>query len=376
MLLNMSMKSSYSELQKKVILGIELEGYTILTPSCEISRKMAFHRKGVSEKGERFGRDATIGTEYNSRPFSTIREGFFLIKSGLRKYNLSYYRRKTKSKKSRQIFLVGGWRDRFAGTHAHLSLAGTRLDVKTARRIASHIHDHIPLLIAITANSPVWADEITDLSSNRVLKGSKKYCKPIGRNGLTSGEFNEITFSAGRKTKPPTLEVRVMDSNIPEFVMASASILKACVLGFLMKKPQTNHITHYQYLKSRQDAAKRGMNARLCWNGEWLDAKDYLDRFVWTYRDEFKIMDIPQEIWMTFKLLKKGINASRILFKVAQNAYKEHPKTWQKHFAKKYLMGINSLLGGNSLLEFMYHLELDAPNLSNVWLGRRKLKLL
>lgn len=363
-----------SDFHKRVVAGLELEGYTILKPTYSVSRKMAFH-KGVAERGERFARDSSIGTEYNSRPFSTIREGFFLLKAGLRKYNTSLYRTKSASRQSRQFFLVGGWRDRFAGAHVHLSVAGQKLAKPEAHRLAWHIHDHIPLVIAIAANSPVWADKLTPFASNRVLRGSKIYFKPIPRNRLTSRDFDEMTYSAGRKTKPPTLEVRVMDSNIPEFIMACVCVIKACSMAWLKNRKATNRISHYRYLKSRLDAARRGMKSKLCWNGEWVTAAEYLDRFVWTYREELKEMDIPQDIWTAFKLLKKGMNGSTILSEAAKKAYDEHPQTWQQRFAKRYTAAIDELLSGNSVFDFLSDLKVEVPNLKDTWLGRDKLNL-
>ena len=131
------------------MLGVELESYTIQLPEHRISRRLAFPRRGVGEKGERFGRDWSIGTEYNSRPFRTIREGMFLLKAGLRKYNHGHYRRKSRSRKGRRLLLVGGWRDRFAGAHIHLSIDGLKLSREVGRSLAWHLHDHIPLLVAM-----------------------------------------------------------------------------------------------------------------------------------------------------------------------------------------------------------------------------------
>ena len=246
-----------SSFHRKIVMGVELEGYSILTPEYTVSRKIARHRPGTSEKGERFTRDWSIGTEYNSRPFSTLREGFFLLKTGLRKYNTELYRSKKKSVHGRQIFLVGGWNDRFAGAHIHLSLADRKLKLTEARKIAAYLHDHMPLVIALSANSPVWADKITEYASNRVLKGSKKYFRPILRNGLSIREFDEMTFSKGRVTKPATLEIRMMDSNIPEFVIASACVIKALVLAYLRRKKIANSLTSYRYLRSRTEAARK-----------------------------------------------------------------------------------------------------------------------
>ncbi len=360
---------------QRIVTGVELESYTILTPEFRISRELAFPRKGVGEKGERFGRDWSIGTEYNSRPFQTIREGLFLLKAGLRKYSLKLYRRRTLSRKGRHLLLTGGWRDRYAGAHIHLSVAGRKLRRDEARRLAWHLHDHIPLLVAIGANSPVWADEITDLASSRIAQASRTYFRPIPRNRLTSRSMDEMLYSPGRRTKPPTVEIRVLDSNVPEFVLAAVCLVKAAALAWLSGKGAANRISHAAYVRSRQDAARRGMKARLCWNGEWISVPAYLDRFFWALRREVAAMDVPQEIWTTFKLLKKGFNGSAFLARAARLAHEEHPQTWQRRFAKRYVRAIDELLSGNTLPDFAARLGVELPDWHDTWLGRRRLNL-
>lgn len=361
---------------RRVVLGVELESYTIVAPEYSVVRELAFPRKGVGEAGERFARDASIGTEYNSRPFSTVREGFFLLKAGLRKYNKKLYRSQSKSRRVHHLLLVGGWRDRFAGAHIHISLNGKTLDFMQASRIAWHLHDHIPFLIALGANSPIWADELTTVASTRISRASRSYFKAIRRNELHKRPLDEMTFNRGRKTKPPTLEVRVLDSNIPEFVMAAATVIKAAVLGWQSGRKASNRINHADYLLSRKNAAERGMRSKLCWNGEWIPAARYLDRFVWFHRDEFRRMDIPQELWTTYRLLKKGWNGSAILLAAARGAYDEHPQSWQRRFAKRYASAIDSLLSGNDILDFARRLHVDLPQIDDVWVGRRRRKLI
>lgn len=365
----------HEDFHRRVVMGIELEAYTIQIPEHRISREMAFPRKGLSERGERFGRDWSIGTEYNSRPFTTIREGQFLVKAGLRKYSQHLYRSRSKSRKRRQLLFVGGWRDRYAGAHIHLSIADRKLSKEEARRLAYHLHDLIPLLIAMGTNSPVWGDELTGVASNRILDASRIYFRPIKRTELTSRSMDEMLYSRGRKTKPPTIELRVLDSNIPEYVMAAAVIVKAAALGWLLRKPAANRIRHADYLESREHAARRGMAAGLCWNGAWMPAARALDRFVWTYRDEISCMDIPQEVWLALKLLKQGIGGSTLIERAAQKSMAEHPQTWQKRFAKRYVRAIDELLAGNSVLDFARRLDVDLPDLDDTWLGRKRLKL-
>jgi gamma-glutamyl:cysteine ligase YbdK (ATP-grasp superfamily) len=365
--------ATQDERHKRIVMGLEIEAYTISLPGHRISRRLASPRRGVGERGERFTRDASIGTEYIGRPFATIREGLFLLKAGLRKYSRKYYERRTQKAELRQLLLVGGWRDRFAGTHMHLSVAGRELAKEDARRLASHIHDHVPFLIAVGANSPVWADEITEVASNRVLRASRVYFQPIDRGTLTQREYDELVYSPGRKRKPPTLEFRVPDSNVPELVMAVASLVKAIAIDWLRGRGMSNRIARGDYVRSRETAAIGGMRARLCWRGEWIPATRYLDRFVWEHRDALEEMDLPEELWTTLRLLKRGWNGAAIVREAARRAHREHPQTWQARVARRYVAALDELLSGHSLHEFGERLEVELPEVEDVWLGRRHL---
>jgi len=360
---------------QRIVLGLELEAYTIETPDYSIGRQMAFPRKGVGEKGERFARDLSIGTEYNSPPFSTVREGFFLLKAGLRKYAHRHYRSRSARRRGLEILLVGGWRDRYAGAHIHVSHATEPLTRVRARRLAWHLHDHIPLFIAAGANAPVWADQITEVASNRVLRASRVYFKPIDRHVLTQRSYDEMLFSRERKRKPATLEIRVCDSNIPELIIAVATLVKAAAVNWAQGGAASNRIPRSAYLRSRQDAAARGMRAQLCWKGEWVSASRYLDRFVWAHRKQLDDMDVPDEIWTALKLLKRRVNGAAIIGSAARLAHAEHPQTWQRRFAKRYVNALDRLLSGDSLADFADRLSVQLPSVENVWLGRRGLKL-
>ena len=354
-------------------MGMELEAYTISLPRHRITRRLVAPRRGLGEKGERFTRDASIGTEYISLPFATLREGLFLLKAGLRKYSQKYYERKTRAREHHQLLLVGGWRDRFAGTHVHLSLAERELDHDEARRLAGHLHDHIPFLIALGANSPVWASRITDVASNRVLRASRIYFRAIEHGVLTRRPMDEMVFSRGRKRKPATLELRFFDSNVPEFVLAAAAVVKAVALDWLRGGPASNRTSTEDYLRSREDAARRGMNARLCWRGRWVTAPRYLDHVVWAHRDAFDEMDMPEDLWTTLRLLKRRVNGAALLRAAAARAYEEHPQTWQSRFARRYVSALDELLSGHSLAEYAEQLEVKVPDVDDVWLGGRHL---
>ena len=364
-----------SELARRVLIGLEIEAYSIGVDDFSIGRKLSRPKPGLSESGERFTRDASIGSEYNSRPFSSVREALFLLKSGLRKYLRVFYRGEVPAPQRRIPLLVGSWTDRNAGTHMHISVAGKRLDFKTAKSLSFALHDHIPFFIALGANAPLWNKQLTGRASMRLLRGSRIYFTPLSRENLSTKSTAELVYSRGRKTKPPTLEMRMLDSNIPEFVVANLCLIKAAVLRWLRGKPAANRVPYGLYRWSRVDAGFRGMRARLPWRDEVLSVSDYLDRFMWTHREELEMMDIPEEIYETLRLLKKGFNGSRIIHDAVAAAKTEHPQTWQRRFARRYAKALERLLSGDTLPHFASELKVELPSTENVWLGRRNASL-
>jgi len=204
------------------------------------------------------------------------------LKSGLRKYLRNLYRSQDEKPKHVVPLLVGGWTNRFAGAHLHLSVAEEELTKARARSLAAHLHDQIPLLIAMGANSPIWDKKLTGKASNRLLRGPDTYFTATKRGELTSQSMAALVYSKARKRKPATLELRVLDSNVPEFIVAAVAVAKAVALGWLRRKGAPNPIhDHEVYLQARREAGACGMKCKLPWGDEWIPARKYLDRFMW-----------------------------------------------------------------------------------------------
>jgi hypothetical protein len=361
--------------QKRVIIGVEVEAYSIARDDYKIGRRTSRPRPGLSERGERFTRDTSIGSEYNSRPFSTTREAFFLLKAGLRKYLRDHYRGETEKHERLIPLFLGGWTNRSAGTHMHISLADRELEPEDASSLAAHLHDQIPLLLAIGANSPIWDRRITTTASNRVVRGTDAYFAPLPRGEISGKDLQEMRLAPGRKTKPPTLELRVLDSNLPEHIVACLVVVKAVALRWLRDREPVNPLADDAYAEARLTAARQGMRAKLPWRGEKHFARGVLDRFLWEHRAELEEMDLPDEIWEVLKLLKRGYNGSRLISEATRRARAEHPQTWQRRFAKRYSEGLVELLDGNSLRNFAAALHVELPSTDGVWLGRRRASL-
>ena len=357
--------------QRAISVGIELETYSISVPEYRISREIQFPRRGIAEAGERFTKDVSIGSEYNSRVFYTIREAFFLLKNGLRKY--IHYRSYPRENEYRTLFPVGGWTDRFAGSHIHIALGRKKLDYARARRLARRIHSHLPFLIALCGNSPVWRGRINQVNSNRLLRGTKKYFQITRQNVFSKHHYHELSYNAGGKRKPPTLEIRVPDSGVPEYLIAATCIVKAVALRWLERQPALNHLTHENYLKARDQAIRYGPNAKLYWNHHQITVSQYADLFFRKYQEELERLEIPEEIIRVFKYLKKGWNQSTVIRKAAQKAKWGH-RNWERHFAKRYAAAIETLLDGNSYSDFAKTLGIRLPAIDRVWIGYREAK--
>jgi hypothetical protein len=351
-------------------MGVELETYSIELADYRICRDLQFPRRSIVEKGERFTKDVSVGSEYNSKPFATIREAFFLLKSGLRKY--IHFRQSDNGKSRYTIFPIGGWIDRFAGTHVHVALGPKGIGFAQASRLARDLHDHIPFLIALAGNSPVWREKITDHSSNRLLLGSKKYCMLTKRGILYKHRYREITYNRGGKRKPPTLEIRVADGSLPEYIAAVLCVVKAVASRSLRRKHSLNHSTHANYLRARDQAIRFGAHAKLVWTNHWLRVPDYVDLFFRKYKDELLQMDVPDEVIQIFKYLKKEFNQADLIRSAARKCRQKHRPTWQRQFARRYTVAIEELLNGNSYQQFARRLAVKLPDIRRTWLGRRE----
>lgn len=351
-------------------MGVELETYSIALPEYRICRELHFPKRSIVEKGERFTSDDSIGSEYNSRVFNTIRESFFLLKSSLRKY--IQFRSAEEKHERFVIFPIGGWTDRFAGSHVHFGLGKNGISHKDAKKLATHLHDHLPFLIALSANSPVWREKITPIASNRLLKGGPKYCHVTKRGTLTRQKYREITYNRGGKKKPPTLELRAFDSALPEYFAAILMVSRAVCLRALAKKSSLNHSTHENFLKARDLAVKKGVKARLVWNNHWMSVADYADIFFRKYEQELDKMDVPDEVISIFKYLKKGWNQAEVIRKASEQCRKRHKPTWQRQFAKRYFTAVQELLDGNSFRQFSARMGVRLPSIERTWLGRKE----
>ncbi|MHA1298403.1 MAG: glutamate-cysteine ligase family protein, partial [Candidatus Helarchaeota archaeon] len=208
-----------------ISMGIEIETYTIRIEGSEYSigyDDVVYPKEQVFEDGEIFTQDLTIGSEFNSPVFYQLYNAFFRLKASLRKYNVFQDKSESEDGVEKRICFLGTWLDAPAATHFHIGFGSDGIGEEDAEYLAQHVHDHLPFLISLSASSPVINHEITSIASNRLKRFP--YCNPIDIKDffkeyekLSDYHFTEMNYNtfpgSGAESKPPTLEIRVADSN-------------------------------------------------------------------------------------------------------------------------------------------------------------------
>jgi len=357
---------------RRISLGVEVEACTIRLKNMHIGRHLMLPRRGLMENEESYHHDRSIGIEYSSRPFYSIREALFGIKTGLRKSITAHKLDRTRANGDYTLFFAGTWRDRFAASHFHVGLGTDGMEFEDATRLCRHLHSHLPLLVALMANSPVYRTEITSRDSNRFLYARDRFFYPLEFGDLDQEYREEMTYNRDRKKRTPTLEIRPCDAGLPEYVAAGLVIIKAVTMAWLARRPVANVNRHDLHLKGGLNAARHGPTACLYWNNRRLKAGTYIDKFFREYDSFLHRMDIPAEIFEVFRLFKLGWNGAGILRRACELHQRRHPRTWQRYFAAGYVPAINALLRGETLTTFIHSLGLRPPVTKRVYLGGRK----
>ncbi|NHI91295.1 MAG: hypothetical protein EAX96_02245 [Candidatus Lokiarchaeota archaeon] len=359
-------------------IGMEIESFSIDINKLEVKTKTPYRPKYGIEKDEEFSEDMTIGSEYNSAVFSSINEALFRIKTGLRKYLVNI-----EQEEHLRLALIGTYakEDTTAGVHYHVGFGKKKgINQEEARFIAPHIHQQIPFLIAITANSPIIKGKITNLSSNRLIYNGEFMFDILNRNELKrilidTSHLDEISFS--RKIegkKPPTLEVRVADSNLPEYIIAGLFIVYISTLGALKGKKLWRYYRHEKYEIDRLEAGQRGAKASIHWDKAKFPISKYIDVFFNYYKEEIKSSNTPQDVLDVFRLAKTGWIMADIIREAYKNVEEKlvdkGEEEIQRQFILKFLDAQQRNLNGENLITFCKNLSVKIPNLEKINLGK------
>ncbi|MHA1379340.1 MAG: glutamate-cysteine ligase family protein [Candidatus Helarchaeota archaeon] len=369
-----------------ISMGIEIETYTIRIAGSEYSigyDDVVYPKEQVFEDGEIFTQDLTIGSEFNSPVFYKLHNAFFRLKASLRKYNIFQDKSNSEDGIEKRICFMGTWLDAPAATHFHVGYGSDGIEKDDAEYLAQHIHSHLSFIIALSANSPVINHEITSIASNRLKRFP--YCNPINIKDffkayekISDYHFTEMNYNtfpgSGEESKPPTLEIRVADSNIPEYCIACLAVIQAIVLKAIRskkgKKIKPINICDYdKYLEARINAINDGSNAKISWNNKFITVSKYIDKFFYFYKKEIEEIEIPPKILDIFKYLKNGVNMADIIRESCTKKNKRFSNKWENEFCKQYVLALEQNLEGNDLENFAGYLGIKLPKIDKTILG-------
>jgi hypothetical protein len=358
--------------------GVEIESY-LIKDDIILEKAYVLPIEDVIEPGEAFTDDMTIGNEYISPVFDDINEGLFLLKNGLRKYRVFLEERA-----EHQIGLFGTWLSDPAGTHMHVALGEEGIKKEIARELMVYIHDYLPLIIALCVNSPVFPSRVkqrprlTSHPSNRLLNYASEHCKSISKEEIRemrSNHWVEINYNAlkARTDKPPTIEIRLPDSNIPEFIIAGVEVLRVLTIACLSGKESPNQLSFQNYQKAKRSAIRYGVRGQLYWDNYKVKTSTYIDKFFDEFSEEIEKEDPIDEILDIFRLAKLGWTNADIMaesINYIRSVYSSKKFNWRKQFLRQYTEALAALLDGNRLGDYANLLYVDLPEVDDVLLGR------
>jgi carboxylate-amine ligase len=215
------------------------------------------------------------------------------------------------------------------GMHVHVGLA----DPDEAIAVANGVRVHVPLLIALSANSPLWRGDLSGLMSSRVpifrafprvglpprFDGWEDYCTRVGAM-VAAGMIEDYTYLWYDVRPHPrlgTVEIRAMDSQTR---VAHTVALTALIVS-LVKLLREQHDAgvpapdqRWELLdENRWLAARHGLDAELLDHvtGTRRSVRDLVSELLATLAPHARELGCGEELAGIEDLLSAGNGASR-----------------------------------------------------------------
>lgn len=215
------------------------------------------------------------------------------------------------------------------GMHVHVGMA----DAEETVHVANNLRPHVPLLIALSANSPLWRGEPTGLMSSRVpiFRAFPRVGLPprfaswrdfdarvevLVENGIIE-DYTYLWYDVRPHPRLGTIEIRAMDSQTRvEHTLALAALVvtlvkrltEECQAGAEMVDP------HWEILdENRWLAARHGLQAELLdhVSGGRRGVKELTEELLESLRPHARELGCERELDSIEDLLRSGNGALR-----------------------------------------------------------------
>lgn len=215
------------------------------------------------------------------------------------------------------------------GMHVHVGID----DPEKAIHVANGLRAHVPLLLALSANSPFWRAESTGLSSARMpifrsfprvglppsYRDFEDYTERIGfmiDSGVVA-DYTWLWYDVRPHPKLGTVEVRAMDSQTRiEHTLALAALVQALVKELAEQFEHGDEVvehSHEMLDENRWAAARDGLDAELV-DLPWTDrvqARDLARRVLDRVAVHAEQLGSERELAGVEELLREGTGAAR-----------------------------------------------------------------
>lgn len=171
----------------------------------------------------------------------------------------------------------------FYGTHVHV---GTLHDESAAIRLENALMKYMPVLGALSANSPIYRGSDSGYKSSRIWLRAHW---AIGPNQPSDPEVSSFVFSQdllAKTFKSPTLEVRVPDCASSFRILAALSLFSAALVQRAAEESSGDGADEWirknnvNLLANRWAAARYGMQATLFWDGAERPVSEILEELL------------------------------------------------------------------------------------------------
>ncbi len=215
------------------------------------------------------------------------------------------------------------------GLHVHVGVEGA----ERAIHVANGLRVHLPVLLALSANSPFWRGDVTGLASTRM-----PIFRAFPRTGIPPAyddwddyerridfltrthvieDYTYLWYDARPHPNLGTVEVRVMDAQTRvEHTLALAALAQAMVRELCVHFDEGRPLTHYPHEMLDENkwlAARHGLEGELVDlpGEERVRTRDLAARLLDRLREHAQDLGSGAEIEGVEDLLRKGNGAAR-----------------------------------------------------------------
>lgn len=247
-----------------------------------------------------------------------------------------------KLRKNNLIFLFSGtypFSGDTAGFHVHI---GSFYSFKKSFEYERSLINYIPLIGAISANSPVYTRYIYgNYKSYRILFQAWFTSRPNRYEDENNRFFEWGTDLNNKLVYKPTIEIRIGDT--PIFKDFITDYLFLCLGFFLLNDEKFNDKRYKEYLINRLIIAKNGVQSKILWDGKEENIDDILlnkiskieEKFSKKFNYKFKI--IPE-------MINKRINMADFSYEIFKRENMD---------ILNYILRINDAFFENGFLNYL-----------------------